>query len=134
MEDTQSVQCQQNNDPLVRGPPSGPVHGPPLRTLRQLTIKNENEACCDRINSKRDSDKFWRQFSLISLEGGNLTFKSLQICYIYIFYFFLLGFGWAGRKGITTFFSIVMWEGIFGGGLGEQSHFCSTVFIMAYVK
>ena len=31
------------------------LYGP----LRQLTIKNENEAYCDRINSKRDSDNFW---------------------------------------------------------------------------
>ena len=44
--------------------------------LRKLTIKNENEAYCDCISSKRELDKFWHQFSLISPRGGN--FK--QIC------------------------------------------------------
>ena len=43
------------------------LYGP----LRKLTMRNENEAYCDRINSERDSDKFWRQFSLISPEGMN---------------------------------------------------------------
>ena len=44
---TADYQCEQNNDPLIRGP---------------VTIKNENEAYCDRIDSKRDSDKFWCLF------------------------------------------------------------------------
>ena len=55
-------ECTQNNDLLVRGPSSGSVHGP----LRELTIRNGNEAYNDRMNSKRDLDKFWRQFSFIS--------------------------------------------------------------------
>ena len=32
-------QCKQNNDPLVRGPSSGPVHGPPLRTTQRTDNK-----------------------------------------------------------------------------------------------
>ena len=51
------------------------------------------------------------------------------------FSFFLLGLGWAqweeGNNNI--FFSIVMWEGIFEGGLGEQSHFCLFLIVALYL-
>ena len=67
---TLKIECEQNNDPL--GPRTILWTSPWTGTLRELTIKNENEAYCNHINSKRDSDKFWHQFSLFCHEEGIL--------------------------------------------------------------
>ena len=70
LDKTHCLECEQNNDHSEDhslNQSMDLLYGP----LRELTIRNENEAYCYSINSKRDSDKFWRQFSHISPRGGN---------------------------------------------------------------